>query len=158
MPNNGRFMVGLVGVAAVVSYLIWTGVSDTMVYYLTPVELLERVEQDPTFRDVGVKVSGEVVPDSYRQGDGPMVHRFEIVDLVERDATFEVVYEGILPDTFNDSPNMLTEAILEGRFNADGVFEATLLLTKCGSRFEASPDQIHDSQQLEATLPADHAG
>ena len=37
VKKNGRFMVGLVGVAAVVSYLIWTGVSETMVYYLTPV-------------------------------------------------------------------------------------------------------------------------
>ena len=58
MKKNGRFMVGLVGVAAVVTYLIWTGVSETMVYYLTPVELLERVEIDPTFHDMGVKVSG----------------------------------------------------------------------------------------------------
>ena len=43
MKKNPRFMVGLVGVAAVVTYLIWTGVSETMVYYLTPVELLERL-------------------------------------------------------------------------------------------------------------------
>ena len=60
MKKNGRFMVGLVGVAAVVTYLIWTGVSETMVYYLTPVELMERVEADPTFHQVGVKVSGQV--------------------------------------------------------------------------------------------------
>ena len=33
--KNGRFMVGLVGVSLVVTYLIWTGVSETMVYYLT---------------------------------------------------------------------------------------------------------------------------
>ena len=40
MKRNGRFAIGLVGVAAVVSYLVWTGVSETMVYYLTPVELM----------------------------------------------------------------------------------------------------------------------
>ena len=56
MNKNGRFMVGLVGVAAVVTYLIWTGVSETMVYYMTPVELIEKVAEDPTFHDVGVKV------------------------------------------------------------------------------------------------------
>lgn len=151
-------MVGLVGVATVVTYLIWTGVSDTMVYYLTPVELLERVEEDPSFREIGVKVSGEVVPNSYTKGDGPLVHHFAIVDMEDRDARFDVVYEGILPDTFNDDPNMLTEAILEGRFDANGTFEATLLLTKCGSRFEASPDQLHDDGELDQTLPADHAG
>ena len=46
MKKNGRFMVGLVGVAAVVTYLIWTGVSETMVYYLTPSELMAKVEVD----------------------------------------------------------------------------------------------------------------
>ena len=40
--KNGRFFVGLVGVAAVVGWLMWTGISDSMVYYLTPVELIER--------------------------------------------------------------------------------------------------------------------
>ena len=61
MKKHGRFMVGLVGVAAIVSYLMWTGVSQSMVYYLTPIELLARVEVDPTFHEVGVKVSGEVI-------------------------------------------------------------------------------------------------
>ena len=158
MPSNGRFMVGLVGVATVVTYLIWTGVSDTMVYYLTPVELLERIEEDPSFRDVGVKVSGEVVPNSYREGDGTLVHLFRLVDLHDEPASFEVVYQGVLPDTFNDSPDMLTEAILEGRFNADGAFEATTLLTKCGSRYEAAPESLHPDGELEQELPVDHAG
>jgi hypothetical protein len=30
--KNGRFFVGLVGVALVVTYLVWTGINDTMVY------------------------------------------------------------------------------------------------------------------------------
>ncbi len=157
MPNNGRFMVGLVGVAAVVTYLIWTGVSETMVYYLTPVELIERFEEDPSFREVAVKVSGEVVPESYRKGQGELEHHFEIVDLEDETATFPVRYVGILPDTFNDAPDMLTEAIIEGRFE-EGTFEATLLLTKCGSRFEASKEQLHDQMQLQEQMPADHIG
>ena len=54
MKKDSRFMVGLVGVAAVVSYLIWTGVSETMVYYLTPVELMEKVESDRTFHELSL--------------------------------------------------------------------------------------------------------
>ena len=46
MKEHSRFMVGLVSVAAVVSYLIWTGVSETMVYYLTPVELMAKVKDE----------------------------------------------------------------------------------------------------------------
>ena len=58
MPKNGRFLLGLGGVALVVTYLVWTGVSETMIYYLTPSELLARVETDATIHDVGMKVSG----------------------------------------------------------------------------------------------------
>ncbi|MBM4182644.1 MAG: cytochrome c maturation protein CcmE [Gemmatimonadetes bacterium] len=138
MRKNGRFMVGLVGVAAVVTYLIWTGVSETMVYYLTPVELMERVEADPTFRDVGVKVSGQVVKGSYERVEGELLHRFIVHDLVDASVTFPVEFRDALPDTFTDE----VEVVLEGRLRADGVFEAATMLTKCGSRYEAAPEDL----------------
>lgn len=136
--KHGRFMVGLVGVAAVISYLVWTGVSSTMVYYLTPVELVERVEEDPSFRDLGVKVSGKVVPGTYERIEGQLLHRFVIHDLEDESVTFPVEWRDALPDTFTDE----VEVVLEGRLNADGVFEATTLLTKCGSRYEAAPEDL----------------
>lgn len=140
MKTNGRFMVGLVGVAAVVTYLIWTGVSQTMVYYLTPVELTERVEADPTFHQVGVKVSGQVVKGSYARADneGGLLHVFTVHDLADASVTFPVEYRDALPDTFSDD----VEVVLEGRLREDGVFEATTLLTKCGSRYEAAPEEL----------------
>lgn len=144
MGSNRRFMIGLVGVAAVVSYLIWTGVSDTMTYFLTPSEFAERVAEDPTFREVGVKIGANVVPDSYQKGAGELEHRFVVEDADNPDVRMEVHYTGVLPDTFNDAPDMLTEAVIEGRMTESGVFEATLLLTKCGSRYEASPEQLRD--------------
>lgn len=138
MPNNGRFLVGLVGVALVVTYLVWTGVNETMVYYLTPTELMAKVAEDPSFHEVGVKVSGKVVPGTYRGGNGELVHRFEVHDLVDADVSFPVVFRDVLPDTFNED----AEVVLEGRFNAEGVFEATTVLTKCGSRYEAAPEEL----------------
>jgi cytochrome c-type biogenesis protein CcmE len=141
MKKNPRFMVGLVGVAAVVTYLIWTGVSETMIYYLTPVELMQKVEADPTFHDVGVKVSGQVVPGTYRRVEGELLHVFTVRDLVEHETTFEVEYRDALPDTFSED----VEVVLEGRLRADGTFEATTLLTKCGSRYEAAPEDLAGS-------------
>ena len=142
MKKNGRFMVGLVGVAAVVTYLIWTGVSETMVYYLTPVELVERVEVDPTFHDVGVKVGGMVVKGTYSRVEGELLHVFTVRDLVDESTTFRVEFRDALPDTFTDD----IEVVLEGRLRADGVFEATTLLTKCGSRYEASQEDLAENQ------------
>lgn len=138
MNKNGRFMVGLVGVAAVVTYLIWTGVSETMVYYMTPVELVERVSEDPTFHEVGVKVGGMVVQGTYARVEGELLHVFTVRDLVDESVTFVVEYRDALPDTFSDD----VEVVIEGKLRADGVFEATTLLTKCGSRYEASPEEL----------------
>lgn len=141
MKKNGRFMVGLVGVAAVVTYLIWTGVSETMVYYMTPVELIERVEDDPSFHDVGVKVGGRVVPGTYSRVEGELLHVFTVRDLVDEEATFVVEYRDALPDTFTEE----AEVVIEGKLRPDGTFEATTLLTKCGSRYEAAPEDLAGS-------------
>jgi len=138
MKVHGRFMVGLVGVAAVVSYLVWTGVSETMVYYLTPAELMAKVASDPTFKDVGVKMSGRVVEGSYSRVEGQLLHRFEVQDLSDESLTFWVEYRDALPDTFTED----VEVVLEGRLDDGGVFQATTLLTKCGSRYEASPEDL----------------
>jgi len=138
MKVHGRFMVGLVGVAAVVSYLVWTGVSETMVYYLTPAELMAKVTSDPTFKDVGVKMSGQVVPGTYSRVEGELLHRFEVRDLTDESLTFWVEYRDALPDTFTEE----SEVVLEGRLDENGVFQATTLLTKCGSRYEATPEDL----------------
>lgn len=141
MVKNRRFFVGLVGVAAVVTYLIWTGVSETMVYYMTPVELMARTTSDPTLHQVGLKVSGRIVKGSWELVSGEeMLHRFAVEDLEDPGVMFPVVYQGLLPDTFNDHENV--EAVVEGRFREDGVFEATTVLTKCGSRYEASLEDL----------------
>lgn len=138
MKKHGRFMVGLVAVAAAVTYLIWTGVSDTMVYYLTPSELMAKVAADPSFKDVGVKVSGKVVPGSYERVQGQLLHRFQVRDLDDESVTFAVEFRDALPDTFTED----NEVVLEGRMDEAGVFQANTLLTKCGSRYEAAPEDL----------------
>ena len=140
MRENGRFFVGLGGVALLVTYLIWTGVSESMVYYLTPVELMARVEADPTFHQVGVKVSGRVLQGSWSRAEDELLHRFTVVDLEDESVRFLVAYRDILPDTFTDDGN--GDVVVEGRFREDGVFEATIVLAKCGSRYEATPEEL----------------
>ena len=138
MKIHGRFMVGLVGVAAVVSYLVWTGVSETMVYYLTPAELIARVDEDPSFKDLGVKVSGKVVRGTYGRVEGQLLHRFQVQDLADESKAFWVEFRDAIPDTFTED----SEVVLEGRLDQDGVFQATILVTKCGSRYEAAPEDL----------------
>ena len=138
MRRDHRFFAGLVGVAAVITYLVWTGVTSTMVYYLTPTELLARVQADPAFHDLGLKVSGQVVPGSYRPGEAELLHRFIIRDLENEAVTLDVEFREPLPDTFAED----AEVVLEGRYRPDGVFDAVVVLTKCGSRYEAIPEEV----------------
>ena len=140
MPKNARFMLGLVGVAAAVTYLIWTGVTQTSQYYLTPTELNAKITADPSFRRSGVKVGARIVPGSYQKGQG--VHHFVVEDPNDAKVTIPVDYHGDLPDTFNDDPDKIVDAVLEGRLGDNGVFLANTVLTKCGSRYEAAPEAL----------------
>jgi cytochrome c-type biogenesis protein CcmE len=137
MTRDRRFFAGLVGVALVVTYLIWTGVSSTMVFYFTPTELVAKAASDPAFHEVGVKVSGRVVAGSYERGEGDLLHHFQVVDLDDPDTLLPVEFRDLLPDTFVEEG----EVVLEGRYRADGVFDAVLVLTKCGSRYEAAIEE-----------------
>jgi cytochrome c-type biogenesis protein CcmE len=69
------------------------------------------------------------------------MHSFSIYDVGDPTVTIPVVYAGTLPDTFRpEDPTM--EVVVEGRFRADGVFEATVVLAKCGSRYEATDEAL----------------
>jgi cytochrome c-type biogenesis protein CcmE len=136
--KDRRFLAGLVGVAAVVTWLTWTGISDTMVYYLTPTELMARAEQDPLTMERGVRVSGSVVPGSYAAMSDELLHTFDVFDPAAPDVILTVHFRHPIPDTFSDSGDV--EVVMEGRYTGDGVFEATEVLTKCGSRYEAMPE------------------
>ena len=68
-----------------------------------------------------------------------LVHRFTVVDLEDESVSIPVVYRDILPDTFNDTG--LVNVVIEGRYQ-NGVFQANVVLAKCGSRYEATPEEL----------------
>lgn len=142
MSRDRRFFAGLVGVAAVVTWLVWTGISDTMVYYLTPAELLDRAAATPELIDQGVKVSGDVVPGSYESASDELLHQFIVSDPDDPEVQITVHFRHPIPDTFTDE----VEVVMEGRYLGNGIFEATEVLTKCGSRYEALPEEMRDGE------------
>lgn len=132
MAPRTKFVVGASIIVASVVFLIASGVRQTGVYFLTPSELAARVEADPTFHDVGIKVGAKVVRGSIRRDDERQQVDFEVTDGQHQ---FPVTYVGLVPDTFTDANEI--EVIVEGKFGRDGVFRATEVLAKCGSRYEA---------------------
>jgi cytochrome c-type biogenesis protein CcmE len=133
VKKQSRFVAGALVLVGVVGYLAVTGMRDSMMYYYTPDELAAKVTADPTARNVGAKVGGRVVPGSVKFDARTLDLRFTVVDIASGKTTFPVYHNGPLPDTFEEG----RDVVVEGKLNAAGTFEATKVLTKCGSRYEA---------------------
>jgi cytochrome c-type biogenesis protein CcmE len=138
MKRERKFLAGGAGLLAVVGYLMVTGMKESMIYYHTPDELAAKVAADPTYRDSGVKVGGRVVPGSVAFDPRTLDLRFDVVDIVTGQTTYAVHYQGPLPDTFEEG----RDVVIEGRLSDAGHFEATTVLTKCGSRYEAQEEDF----------------
>ena len=138
MKAGTKFLIGALVIVAGVAGLIVSGVKETGVYFLTPSELVAKTQSDPTFHDVGLKVGAKVVPGSVKRDPGGRTIDFRISDGANE---FPVTYTGLVPDTFTDASNI--EVIVEGKYGRDGIFHATEVLAKCGSRYEAEIQKPH---------------
>lgn len=136
MKKQRKFLIGGAVVAGLVGYLMVTGMQESMIYYHTPTELVSRFAADPGYADVGVKVGGRVVPGSVQFNERTLDLRFLLVDIEKPETSFPVHYQGPLPDTFQEG----SDVVVEGKYTAADGFEATILLTKCGSRYEAGAE------------------
>ncbi|MBA2292360.1 MAG: cytochrome c maturation protein CcmE [Gemmatimonadales bacterium] len=132
MKPATKFAIGAAVIVSAVTLLIVEGVRQTGTYFLTPTQLVERVRDDTTFHDVGLKVSAKVVRGSISRDVASRQIDFRISDGT---AEFPVRYVGLVPDTFTDANDI--DVVVEGKYGRDGVFHAVDVIAKCGSRYEA---------------------
>lgn len=112
-------------VIGVIGWLLVSGFNDTMVYYITVSELkVQGVKAEGK----GLRVSGKVVPGTVERSADGLRLKFTLDELGE---TMPVTYRGIVPDTFKEDAGVL----LEGKV-VNGEFQATLIFTKCASKYE----------------------
>jgi cytochrome c-type biogenesis protein CcmE len=136
LKGKTKFIVAITVIAFAIAYLVYGGVNDTMIYYLTVQELKDKV---PSVYTQKVRVSGKVVPGSIKKEiDGSL--EFKIAD---GEDTMNVKYRGIVPDIFKDG----VEAVVEGLYTPDSVFVASLLLAKCPTKYE-STDSLKRSEKI----------
>ena len=106
-------------------YLAYTGVQESKSYYVTIKELRGMGDEAYSKR---LRVAGNVQPGSIKR-NGTRVE----FELVEQDQTLNVIYSGTEapPDTFKDN----SQALADGKFGRDGVFQAKGLQAKCASKY-----------------------
>ncbi len=121
-----KFLVGGLVVVLVIGYLVVSSLSGATQYYLTVAEL--KV-QGPSNRIV--RVNGIVDGDSIRYEPTTLTLEF---DLVDDSGRLSVVHYDVMPDMLRDG----TDAVVEGKYRKDGVFEVNPkgLLLKCPSKYK----------------------
>ena len=137
MPHL-KFIVAGGFILSAITFLMFSGISDSMVYYYTVSEALD-MEQELSNR--GIRVSGYVQAGSIQKDNSQSQVEFLVFEK-ESDQTLPVIYQGIIPDTFKDN----AEVLVEGMYRSEeGRFHANVLLAKCPSKYEAlGPEHPQD--------------
>ncbi|MBX9592475.1 MAG: cytochrome c maturation protein CcmE [Hyphomonadaceae bacterium] len=108
--------IGLgLGILSLAVFLVLFALRDTIVFFHTPKEVVERqIPAGKRFR-----LGGLVAEGSLKRGEGLTV-AFAVTDT---DKTIPVTYTGILPDLFREGQGVVAEGKLDpsGRFHADMV-------------------------------------
>ena len=122
-------VVGVALVLGAFGYLLYGGLDQNIVYFLTPQELLAKGTKG---QDVPVRLGGQVVPGSVAWNADALDLRFRVTDGAKE---VPVHSKGAPPQMFRDGMGV----VVEGRYRRDGVFESTNLMVKHSNEYRA-PD------------------
>jgi cytochrome c-type biogenesis protein CcmE len=128
MSLKPKFVVGIALVAAALGYMIYAGVTQSAVYFITPSELTAAPTPGKAYRLGGMVEKGTV-----RWTPATLDLSFSISDGQTR---VPVRHHGTAPDLFGEGRG----AVVEGRWTRDGYFEATQILAKHSEEYKAPHD------------------
>jgi cytochrome c-type biogenesis protein CcmE len=128
MTKRRKLVAGLVIIALALAYMIYAGVTQSAVYFVTPSELKASPVTGKAYR-----LGGMVVPGSLKWDPATLDLAFTLSDGT---ATVPVRHKGTAPDLFGEGRG----AVVEGRWTADGYFKATLIMAKHSEEYRAPRD------------------
>ena len=146
-PRRNRMLVGAVGVVVLaLGYLLFSGIDDNIVYFLTPSELLAKGTES---HGRPVRLGGLVSANSVQWNADARDLRFKVTD-----GQKEVLVHstGAPPQMFRDGIGV----VLEGRYGSNGVFESTTVMVKHSNEYKP-PKAGHRPEEVYKTLMKDGA-
>jgi cytochrome c-type biogenesis protein CcmE len=130
MPRRKRFIIGGLVILAALAYIIYGGMQEAVVYFVTPSELKAK---ETNSSDRFLRMGGMVVKGSLQKDSQNLTYRFELTDGT---ASVPVLFRGVPPDLFVDGKG----AVVEGRLAGDGIFQATTIMAKHSEEYSPPPD------------------
>ncbi len=141
MNPKVKIPLAVTAILMAMGYLMYTGISDTGVYYRTVSEVLDKAS---IFDGQSLRISGEVVDGTINFDQENIILTFAVRDTENDRVTMRASYQGVMPDAFKED----VEVILEGSYSQyDNLFNATILLAKCPSKYEAEADNGQQASQ-----------
>jgi len=141
MSRRGRFIAGGVVIGAALAYLIYAGVSQSVVYFVTPSELTAQPVAGKAYR-----LGGMVAPGSLRWEPRSLDLSFTLSD---GQASVPVRHKGTPPDLFAEGRG----AVVEGTWTGEGYFKASTILAKHSEEYKAPGEGTQGNyQELLKTL------
>ena len=134
-------VTGAAVIAATFAWLLFGGLRDNVVFFLTPHELLAKGAGGV---DVPVRLGGQVKPGSVQWDATTLDLRFTVTDGARE---MRVRSTGAPPQMFRDGMGI----IVEGRVARDGVFQASGLMVKHSNEYRA-PKPGHEAHEAYKTL------
>jgi cytochrome c-type biogenesis protein CcmE len=134
-------LLGGLVIALGLGYLIYTGVTQSAVYFVTPSELHGQAVPGRAYR-----LGGLVAPGSLRWDPRTLELSFALTD---GKASVPVRHRGTPPDLFAEGRG----AVVEGAWIPEGYFKATLIMAKHSEEYQALPgDRVSGVRDLLRTL------
>jgi cytochrome c-type biogenesis protein CcmE len=141
---HAKFIAGGAVIALALAYMIYTGVTQSAVYFVTPSELQAAPVTGKAYRVGGMVEKGSLTWEprtldlSFRLSDGK--------------ATIPVRHRGTAPDLFGEGRG----AVVEGSWTSDGYFKATTILAKHSEEYKApDPASAERHKEMIKTLSGD---
>ncbi|HSJ05831.1 MAG TPA: cytochrome c maturation protein CcmE [Longimicrobiales bacterium] len=133
--RRGKLVGGILATVIILSgfgYLMYGGIGENLVYFVTPGELLARGSEA---YDKPVRLGGQVVPGTVRWNADDLDLRFTLQDV---DGSVDVQSRKAPPAMFREGQGV----IVEGKLNSSGVFESSSVMVKHSNEYR--PPEDHD--------------
>ena len=115
-----QVLIGSLVITLSLGYLVFGGLRDTMVYFVTPTELRT---QGPRAVGKPLRLGGMVVPGSLSMVPETLQLRFAVADA---ETTVAVRHQGNPPDLFAEG----RVVVIEGHLQRDGTFQAETIFAR----------------------------